>query len=62
MRFTLAKLLLAIAIAGIACAGMTFRTELWAIAIATLTIVLYWMAAIRRCLTPGSDVRCLAAP
>jgi hypothetical protein len=47
MRFTLPKLLLAVALAGLACAGMVQRTDLWAAGIVTLTLALFVAVALR---------------
>jgi len=46
MRFTLCKLFLAVTLLGLACAGMTLRTNWWAISIVSLSIVLYIALAI----------------
>jgi hypothetical protein len=46
MRFTLCKLFLGVTMAGLASAGMTLHTRLWAEAIVTFSIVLYAAVAI----------------
>jgi hypothetical protein len=47
MRFTLPKLLLAVALAGLACAGMVHRTDFWAAGIFTLTLALFVAIGLR---------------
>jgi len=47
MRFTLSKLFLAVALIGLACAGMTYRTVFWSDGIISLTVFLYAAIALR---------------
>ena len=47
MRFTLSKLFLAVALIGLACAGMTVRTVWWADGIFTLSLLLYLVIALQ---------------
>lgn len=47
MRFTLSKLLLAVAMLALACAGMTSLSRWWLSGITTLTIAIYGVAALK---------------
>ena len=55
MRFSLSKLFLAIAMIGIACAGMIYRNRWWADGTFTLTLLLFTAAAIRAIALCGRD-------
>jgi len=54
MRFTLFKLFLAVALLGLAFAGMTARTSHWAYAIVSLTVAMYAITAIRSVALSGA--------
>jgi hypothetical protein len=55
MRFSLSKLLLAVAMVALACAAMTVRNHWWADAIVTITVLLYVVMALRAIGLRGRD-------
>jgi hypothetical protein len=57
MRFSLSKLLVAVGLISVACAGMAVRTRWWAEGIVVLTVGLFVVAALRAVVLKGRD-RC----
>jgi hypothetical protein len=55
MQFTLSKMLIAIAMVALACAGLTMRTAGWADGIMTLSLLIYLVVAIRAVGLHGRD-------
>jgi hypothetical protein len=47
MRFTLGKMFLAVAVLALACAGMMYRTRLWASGIFSLTLIFFVVALLQ---------------
>jgi hypothetical protein len=55
MQFTLSKMLIAIAMVALACAGLTMRTAGWSDGIMTLSLLMYLVVAIRAVGLHGRD-------
>jgi hypothetical protein len=55
MRFTLANLLIAVALVALTCAGLLNRTRILADGILTLTVLIYVVVGIRSFLVSGRD-------